>query len=309
MTDCFKFQFERAVASSDLTSTERLVALMWNMNSDYDTGTINAGRHQYGAPKIAKQAGFKSERTVRDATDSLISKGWMVETPRLGRASLYQLLIPTPASNTGVDDGTPASNTGVNEGTPASDEMTPAPDASPPLHQMQDNQNSNQKLKTQKEKSQNGAGSAPGSPEVVPHPPLAITDSPLASSTSDSPLAVPTKADAPSNDEPKDEVVEETDEVVGYEHVPNDAEWNPDGPVTNEPSKETPEVSEAVTEAPGGLLDPSQVEAEVASRAFKGTSLASWQEDVVLKCHEMIAAGYVGTWDKLIKDALRAVEW
>lgn len=133
------------------------------------------------------------------------------------------------------------------------------------------------------------ARNAPGLPEGA-NPSLE------SSSSTHLPLEVPSEAVAPRLEE-EIEIIWETDEE------------SLEASESNPPTWETKEVSEAGRENPRPVLDPSEVEAQVAQRVHKGSSLQLWQEETCKQARTMIEAGYSGTWDALIKAALKVVEW
>lgn len=138
----YKLTYDKAVLETDaLTTAEAMVALSWASVCDYKTGS-NV-RQSFDA--VATKAKM-SRRNVIRITQSLVTKGWLVEVERQPyKPTVYALTIPTSDNTSLVTDeaGLVTSETPlVTNGTPTSDTMSP-------------NKNNNKKIDKNKDKNKN----------------------------------------------------------------------------------------------------------------------------------------------------------
>jgi hypothetical protein len=280
----FKLAYDRAVMETgSLSTAEAMVALAWASTCDYKTGSDVKQSFETVAQK-AKM----SRRSVIRVTQELVRKGWLDEVERQPyKPTVYRLSIPTTDDISLVTDA-PGIVTSerrlVTKGTPTSDTVS------------RNKKNTRSRDKNKDKSNNQGVASAPVLPDSD-HPLLDISPS-----SADLPLVVPTEAVAPPIEEEEDEtgcldIQFETDE-----EKPEASEGNP-------ASKETQKESEAGRENSDAPVGHSGVEAEVAKRATRGSGVLAFKPEVVAQCHLEIDAGFTGTWNQLIKDALKKVEW
>ncbi len=88
-------------AHSKLTASERLLGAVIGQHANYKTGTV-----YIGSERLAHLLGT-TERKVKERRRKIKNGGWMLDTGnRVGRATVYQLAIPTvPSLDTVPDSG------------------------------------------------------------------------------------------------------------------------------------------------------------------------------------------------------------
>lgn len=121
-----KNDWDEAIMASDLSTSEKMVALAVSSRGDYESGT----KHAQAVSTIAQKASL-SERQAHRVLASLVKEGWLLPDFRPGKTTSYTLSTPD-THDTPAPDCTPVTSvTPVMDDTP-----TPVMGDTPPLTPM-----------------------------------------------------------------------------------------------------------------------------------------------------------------------------